>query len=280
MTKSSLFAVLLFATPALAAGGHHKAPALDIGNRLELMVDDYLIDSMTGDVRLELQTPNSGGKVLDFDRPWEGTTCFYISVVHGDGLYRLYYRGHSDPSYAVPSLLEPGETMIPEHPEVTCYAESRDGRTWIKPSLGLVEYDGSKENNIIWDGFGNHNFMVFLDTNPKTPPQERYKALASGHPNRPLKRMVGMVSPDGIHWKPIREEPILTQLPTDWGGDGDPLGRVQKRIRRLSPRLVSTPSRWFRRTPDAHDPGHRARHLARFSELERTGGHRLGRGSP
>ena len=219
MMRSILLAGLLFATPAPAGGSHHETQTPDIGDRLELMVDDYLIDSTTGDVRLELQTPTSGGKVLDFDRPWEGTTCSYVSVVHGDGLYRLYYRGHSDPSYAVPSLLEPGETMIPVHPEVTCYAESRDGRTWTKPSLGLVEFEGSKENNIIWDGFGNHNFMVFLDTNPETPPEERYKALASGHPNRPLKRMVGMVSPDGIHWKPIREEPILTQLPTDWGGD-------------------------------------------------------------
>ena len=220
MMRSSLLAALLFATPALTAGSHHETQTLDIGDRLELMVDDYLIDSMTGDVRLELQTPTSGGRVLHFDKPWEGTTCFYVSVVHGDGLYRMYYRGHSLPSSAVPSLLEPGETMVPEHPEVTCYVESRDGRTWTRPSLGLVEFNGSKQNNIIWDGFGNHNFMVFLDTNPKTPPEERYKALASGQPNRPLKRMVGMVSPDGVHWKPIREEPILTQPPTDWGGDG------------------------------------------------------------
>ena len=219
MTRSSLFAALLFATQVVTVGSRHETRILDIGDRLEPMVDDYLIDSMTGDVRLELQTPASGGKVLDFVEPWEGTTSSYVSVVHGDGLYRMYYRGHSDPSYAVPSLLEPGEAMIPEHPEVICYAESRDGRTWTKPSLGLVEFNGSKENNIIWDGFGNHNFMVFLDTNPKTPPEERYKALASGHPNRPLKRMVGMVSPDGVHWKPIREEPILTQPPTDWGGD-------------------------------------------------------------
>ena len=197
--RSSLLAALLFATPALTAGSHHETQTLDIGDRLELMVDDYLIDSMTGDVRLELQTPTSGGRVLHFDKPWEGTTCFYVSVVHGDGLYRMYYRGHSLPSSAVPSLLEPGETMVPEHPEVTCYVESRDGRTWTRPSLGLVEFNGSKQNNIIWDGFGNHNFMVFLDTNPETPPEERYKALASGQPNRPLKRMVGMVSPDGVH---------------------------------------------------------------------------------
>ena len=101
MMRSSLLAVLLLATPVVTAGSHHKTQTLDIGDRLEPMVDDYLIDSMTGDVRLELQTPTSGGKVLDFDRPWEGTTCFYVSVVHGDGLYRMYYRGQSDPSFAV-----------------------------------------------------------------------------------------------------------------------------------------------------------------------------------
>ena len=219
MTRSSLLAALLLATQALNAGSDHETQPLAIGDRLELMVDGYLIDSMTGDVRLELQTPTSGGRVLHFDKPWEGTTCFYVSVVHGDGLYRMYYRGHSLTDSAAPSLLEPGESMVPEHSEVTCYAESRDGRTWTKPALGLVEFNGSKQNNIIWNRFGNHNFMVFLDTNPKTPPEERYKALASGLPNHPLKRIVGMVSPDGIHWKPIREEAILTQPPTDWGGD-------------------------------------------------------------
>ena len=166
---------------------HHETQALDIGNRLEPMVDDYLIDSMTGDVRLELQTPTSSGKVLDFDRPWEGTTCFYVSVVHGDGLYRMYYRGQSDPSFAVTSLLEPGETMIPKHHEVTCYAESRDGRTWTKPSLGLVAFDGTKENNIIWDGFGNHNFMVFLDTNPNDSSRGTLQGAGLGRSQPPLE---------------------------------------------------------------------------------------------
>jgi len=76
-------------------------------------------------------------------------------------------------------LVTPGETVVPEHKEVTCYAESRDGRTWSKPSLGIVKFQGSKDNNIIWDGFGTHNFMVFLDTNPATPAEQRYKALAT-----------------------------------------------------------------------------------------------------
>jgi hypothetical protein len=32
---------------------------------------------------------------------------------------------------------------------LTCYAESRDGITWTKPKLGLFEFEGSMENNII-----------------------------------------------------------------------------------------------------------------------------------
>ena len=218
--------ILLFCLALLVASGqllraeHHNAEMpLDIGTRLELFVDDYLIDSMTGEVDLKLHTPSSAGKVLDFYKPWEGTTCFYVSVVHGDGLYRMYYRGHSLPSAIAPSLATSGETLVPEHKEVTCYAESRDGRIWTKPSLGIVEFQGSKDNNIIWDDFGTHNFMVFRDTNPAAPAEHRYKALASGTPNRPKKRVVGMVSADGIHWKPIREKALLTQPPTDYGGD-------------------------------------------------------------
>ena len=215
----SLILLLLSGQP-LPAEHHNGDEPLDIGTRLELFLDDHLIESMTGDLDLELRTPLSAGKALTFEKPWEGTTCFYVSVVHGDGLYRMYYRGHSLPSAVAPSLLEPGETVIPEHLEVTCYAESRDGRSWTKPSLGLVEFEGSKDNNIIWDGCGNHNFMVFRDGNPAVPAEQRYKALASGTPNRPLKRMMGMVSADGIRWKAIQEKPILTQPPTDWGGDG------------------------------------------------------------
>jgi hypothetical protein len=32
------------------------------------------------------------------------------------------------------------------------YAESKDGINWTKPKLGLFEFDGSKENNIVWMG--------------------------------------------------------------------------------------------------------------------------------
>ena len=51
----------------------------------------------------------------------------------------MYYRGaHWDEAKKAPG-----------HPELTCYAESKDGVQWIKPKLAQFEFDGSKENNIV-----------------------------------------------------------------------------------------------------------------------------------
>ena len=33
----------------------------------------------------------------------------------------------------------------------------------FKPELGLEEFAGSKKNNIIWTGYGSHNFSPFKD---------------------------------------------------------------------------------------------------------------------
>ena len=32
---------------------------------------------------------------------------------------------------------------------LVCYAVSRDGVEWKKPNLGLVEYNGSRDNNLV-----------------------------------------------------------------------------------------------------------------------------------
>ena len=47
------------------------------------------------------------------------------------------------------SALRPGEQVVPGHDQLTCYAESHDGITWTRPSLGLFEFKGSKDNNIV-----------------------------------------------------------------------------------------------------------------------------------
>ncbi len=169
---------------ALTAQKRSEEP-LEIGSRLELFVDDYLVESMEG-VRLKLHEPRSAGRVLTFDKPWEGVTSNYISVFKDDDRYRMYYRGSSHAGYTVASLLDPGERVIPEHDQLVCYAESQDGIHWKRPSLGLFEFGGSKENNIVWtghDGKGSHCFMAFRDDNPKAT-SDKPLARISGKPVR------------------------------------------------------------------------------------------------
>ena len=139
---------LTLGQPLAEGGEEEEGEPLEIGSRLELFVDDYLIESMEG-LRLQLQEPQSGGKVLSFDKPWEGTTSAYQTVFKDGDIYRMYYRGSSHAGYTFPSLLEPGEVPIPVHEQVACYVESKDGIHWTRPSLGLIEFQGSKDNNIV-----------------------------------------------------------------------------------------------------------------------------------
>lgn len=189
----------------LAAFTSGAAP-IDIGSRLEPLLDDYLVGKIEGDARLKLHRPEPKEVVLVTDAPWEGNTCAYYTLFQDGDKYRMYYRGsHFDE-----------QTKKPAHQEVVCYAESRDGIHWIKPKLGLVEFNGSKENNVVWGGIGGHNFTPFKDTNPACPPESRYKALAHGRAARkgdpkPRNGLYAFGSPDGIHWRLLGDGPVITK---------------------------------------------------------------------
>lgn len=208
MRINLLLALLPFLLWLPMSAAADNAGPIEIGSRLELFVDGHLIDSMK-DVQLKLHSPCSAGKILILDKPWEGVTCDYHIVFKDDDRYRMYYRGSSHEGYVIPSLLRPGETPVPDHPHVTAYAESPDGISWTRPSVGLFEFNGSKDNNIVWMGDGVHNFCPFKDGNPDALRPQKYKAVGRlEHSKKPS--LVGFVSPDGIHWKRLRTEPLLT----------------------------------------------------------------------
>ncbi|MCR9295073.1 MAG: hypothetical protein NXI32_20340 [bacterium] len=171
-----------------------------IGDRRELFVDEALIEELTGSACLKLQRPEPGQVVLTADEAWEGNTSAYFTIFQDEDRYRAWYRGsHYDE-----------QSRKSAHAEVTCYAESRDGIHWTKPDLGLFEFAGSKQNNIVWDDVGSHCFTPFKDTNPDCRPEARYKAVSRGRPHRP-KGLYAFQSADGIHWSLIQQEPIITE---------------------------------------------------------------------
>jgi hypothetical protein len=178
--------------PCLLASEPAAAP-IELGSRLELFVDDALVERFEG-VRLKLHAPVRGEKVLVFDQPWEGPTCGFISVIQDGGLFRLYYRGSANNPLG-------NDRHSDQSPMTVCYAESRDGVNWTRPPLGLVEFRGSKQNNIVWMGQEALAFAPFLDTNPAAPDHERYKATAATLlPGRKQYALVGFTSPDGLRW--------------------------------------------------------------------------------
>ena len=180
-----------------------------VGSRRELFVDRHLVDQFEG-ARLALHRPQPRELAIRFDKPWEMQSPGYATIVHDEekGLYRMYYRSSLTP----PAF---GKKRDAPRREVYCYAESGDGLTWTKPLLGLVEFEGSKDNNIMWEGVGSHNLSVMLDGNPDCPPDARFKAVGRGKPlaNEPSPYKHGLYvlkSPDGIHWQTIQEEPVIT----------------------------------------------------------------------
>jgi len=60
-----------------------------IDSRLELFVDDWLIEHRAG-VELRLQHPIPQEVSIVFDRPWEGNTSAYVTVFQDENLYRMY----------------------------------------------------------------------------------------------------------------------------------------------------------------------------------------------
>ncbi len=170
----------------------------NMASRLELFFDQWLIEKMEK-LNFKLHNPQPEEVVIEFNKDWEGSTCYYLTVFKDGEIFRMYYRG-SDFDIKTESSTH----------ELTCYAESVDGINWTKPELNLYQFNGSKKNNIIWQGVGTHNFTPFIDTNPSVKPEERYKAVGSGMlKNKPV--LFAFVSKDGINWKQWKEEPIITK---------------------------------------------------------------------
>lgn len=163
---------------------------IHIAKGLEPLWDNYLIDSRLTDAELSVNKPQRVGTAMVLDKPWEGSRTCYFHVFKDEDIYRMYYTvtPHGRPL--------PGEGLY------ACYAESRDGVKWERPELGIYEYDGNKENNIL---FGPEDlidgFFVMKDENPQCPPNMRYKAVTQRLHENGMPYLMCFVSGDGVHFE-------------------------------------------------------------------------------
>jgi hypothetical protein len=179
-------------------------------------------------VELHVEPAAKSEPILTADKPWEIGDLGWAQVLHDEGRFRMWYGTM-------------GASCGLEGASYLCYAESDDGFHWRKPELGLVEFGGSKANNILMEA--DQEFFILRD--PAAPPSERYRcmmhhvwhesepsvildeeeakrrleannAVKAGKVDGPLlpllhrNAMVGAYSPDGLHWtrssKPILDD--------------------------------------------------------------------------
>lgn len=190
---------------------------LEIGSVKQTFLDSRVIHEVSM-ISSFVRRPHKYEKnpVLVPDRPWEkeeakivpGFTTFSGLVITGqtviydeeEKIFKMWYMPHV--------VWKGGDPQWGRRP--WCYATSRDGYNWEKPNLGLYEYEGSKENNILLDWGDPCMFNVMKDPREKDP-QRRYKAL--GEVEGAVANHTGGVaiafSPDGLRWTPYPGNPVV-----------------------------------------------------------------------
>jgi hypothetical protein len=104
-----------------------------VGSAKQLFIDGRFVASSRS-VQLRMNLPAKLEPVLRPERPWEDKSIgFCASVIEHEGTFKLFYRADSH---------EKGASV--------CLATSSDGLTWQRPGIGLYEFGGSKDNNIVF----------------------------------------------------------------------------------------------------------------------------------
>ncbi len=203
---------------------------LRIGNRVQFLFDDYLVEDKFGLNRVIGPVEKYSGNPLTIGNgmPWEiisdywgGANLRHIIYDPDEELYKGWY---------VILRMEPGfETGFNYS---TLYAESKDGITWEKPGFDFFLYDetitdaenyadrivmtgGIKTNIVLHKEKGTALLEEILLDPLATDPNRRYIALVKKTPPGENTRcIVRMYSPDGRAWT-LDSDPVLFRGASD-----------------------------------------------------------------
>jgi len=158
-----------------------------VGSSKQLFLDELWFGQRQG-VELVVNRPRqTGERCLVADRPWEShRICAYNSVIEDGGL-KMWYD----------AIANDGSRWL-------CYATSQDGVHWEKPALGLVPFGERRDTNIVHPAQPSQYepSCVFIDANPKCPPEQRYK-LAYYLYSPQEEGIYVAASGDGLRWQQL-----------------------------------------------------------------------------
>jgi hypothetical protein len=185
---------------------------LYVQDGVQTFLDNVLIESSQDTTRRWHKPQRYADEpVIKKDRPWEHSLYFTYSnhqVVRDpqDGLFKCWYE----------DLEGPDEARSSQHFNMFArqlYAESEDGVNWRKPELDVYSVDGRKTNIVMGDDdYGQvHSAAYVIDPHPGTP-EQRFRVIYSHMWDRGPDRghrTACAYSPDGIHWRPYEQLPMM-----------------------------------------------------------------------
>lgn len=196
--------------------------------RRTLFIDDQEIESTQNVERVvhrALKYP--GNPIIVGNKPWDAyRPQVYGTVLHDKerSLFRMWYL--AIPSHVLSPDPEPivGGFRRIGHTTLVAYAESKDGYKWEKPNLGIVDFNGSKQNGLVNMGRDNTEGVSIVRQPDEPNPQRRYKAIFWEHKVAPKGEPTGReklaedsrpdgmwvsFSEDGLHWKDYADNPVI-----------------------------------------------------------------------
>ena len=160
--------------------------------------DDHSIPFWHG---LRMQLLGRGGRRQDIvvspgppGSPDNKNVVYYGTVIRvGDELW-MWYLGQGD---------------LDDHwHQRVCFAKSKDGYHWEKPNLGLLEYGGNSDNNLVDLLRGEHNVtacVVFYEPDDPDPKRKFKMAFESRHYKA---KLAVAYSEDGLRWVESPKNPV------------------------------------------------------------------------
>ncbi len=224
------------ATAGVSATAPSAAPAqlnvVDVGTRSQLLLDDYAVDDIWMIRRSpELPVKHLENPIFTAPAPFDKAATVAQSVMFDEEekLFKLWYTVVDTNKDSLPK----GKTYFYRG----AYAVSQDGLKWQTPNLGLIEYRGSKNNNLFLnDGTG------FVLKDPRAgDPARRYKMLMK-HADSKRGRVFASFSPDGVRWTDYPSEYSVLRNSRDGGNSTVYDPRIGKYVLFCRPTVLAPPN--------------------------------------
>lgn len=173
----------------------NNSAVLNVGTEKQLFIDSRFIESSRG-IKLQMNPPVKTEPVLMSETEVESHRIgCYSSILEFDSQYYMYYL-------ATPA--QKTDTQEDIDLQFTCLAVSDDGVNWRRQRVGMVEFRGSKDNNIVLKGVAS----MFVD--PTASGGYPFKGICQNDatPGSP-QGIYAWGSKDGIVWERVSSEPVL-----------------------------------------------------------------------